>query len=218
MTTHHDSIAWPSLRVDDWAPTRQTLHMWAQIVGKVRLAHSPMVNHWWQVTSYVSPRGLTTSAIPYGTAAFDIEFDFIDHVLAIRSSTGATRSVRLAPKSVAEFYSQTMRALDELGFSTHIQAHPNEVDPALPFAEDVEHASYDPDAAHLSWRQLLAANRVLGQFRSRFMGKVRTHFPRPLPNSAHPFLVERDATVTLEPQRDCSVTFGGMATAQGRMR
>lgn len=178
MTTHHDdSVAWPSLRVDDWAPTRQTLHMWAQIVGKVRLVHSPLVNHWWQVTSYVTPRGLTTSAIPYGIAVFDMEFDFIDHVLLIRSSTGATRSVRLEPKSVAEFYSQTMRALDELGLSTRIQSHPNEVDPALPFAEDVEHASYDPDAANLFWRQLLAANRVLGQFRSRFMGKVSpVHF------------------------------------------
>ncbi len=178
MTTHHDdSDAWPSLRVDDWTQTRQTLHMWAQIVGKVRLAHSPMVNHWWQVTSYVTPRGLTTSAIPYGSAAFDIEFDFIDHVLLIRGSTGATRSVRLEPKSVAEFYAQTMRALNELGFATRIQPHPNEVDPALPFAEDVEHASYDADAAKLFWRQLLAASRVLGQFRSRFMGKVSpVHF------------------------------------------
>ena len=104
MTTQHQNTnAWPSLRVDDWAPTRDTLHMWAQIVGKIRLAHSPMVNHWWQVTSYVTPRGLTTSTIPHGTEAFDIEFDFIDHLLLIRSSTGATRTVRPEPKSVAEF-------------------------------------------------------------------------------------------------------------------
>ena len=178
MTTQHqNSDAWPSLRVDDWAPTRDTLHMWTQIVGKIRLAHSPMVNHWWQVTSYVTPRGLTTSAIPYGTEAFDIELDFIDHMLLIRSSTGATRTVRLEPKSVAEFYSQTMRALDELGLHTRIQSHPNEVDPAPRFADDVEHASYDPEAANLFWRQLLQANRVLGQFRSRFMGKVSpVHF------------------------------------------
>jgi hypothetical protein len=94
--------------------------MWTQIVGKVRLAHSPMVNHWWQVTSYVTPRGLTTSAIPHGTEAFEIEFDFSDHLLLIRSSTGAIRTVRLEPKSVAEFYSQTMRALDELGLHTRI--------------------------------------------------------------------------------------------------
>jgi hypothetical protein len=178
MTTQHQgTIAWPSLRVDDWAPTRDTLHMWTQIVGKIRLTHSPMVNHWWQVTYYVTPRGLTTSAIPYETQAFDIEFDFIDHQLLIRSSSGATRTVRLEPKPVAEFYSQTMRTLDELGFHTRIQPHPNEVDPAPRFTEDFEHASYDPDAANLFWRQLLQANRVLGQFRSRFMGKVSpVHF------------------------------------------
>ncbi|OBF49007.1 hypothetical protein A5756_24385 [Mycobacterium sp. 852002-53434_SCH5985345] len=171
------SDAWPSLRIDDWAPTRVTLHMWMQIVGKVRLAHSPMVNHWWQVTSYVTPRGLTTSTIPYGTEVFDIEFDFIDHQLLIRSSTGATRAVALEPMSVAEFYAQTMRTLDELGLTTSIQSHPNEVDPALPFAEDSEHASYDPAAANLFWRQLLEADRVLGQFRSRFIGKVSpVHF------------------------------------------
>lgn len=169
--------AWPTLRVDDWAPTRDTLHMWTQIVGKIRLAHSPMVNHWWQVTLYVTARGLTTSAIPYRNEAFDIEFDFVDHELVIRGSLGATRTVALEPKSVAEFYSQTMQALDELGFHTRIQSHPNEVDPAPRFADDVEHASYDPDAAHLFWRQLLAANRVLGQFRSRFVGKVSpVHF------------------------------------------
>ena len=169
--------AWPSLRVDDWTATRDTLHMWTQIVGKIRLAHSPMVNHWWQVTLYVTPRGLTTSAIPYETEAFDIEFDFIDHKLLINSSRGATRTVALEPKSVAQFYSQTMQALDDLGFNTRIQSHPNEVDPAPRFAEDVEHASYDPNAVHLFWRQLLQANRVIGRFRSRFIGKVSpVHF------------------------------------------
>ncbi len=134
MAQHTD--AWPSLRVDDWIPTRDTLHMWTQIVGKIRLTLTPLVNHWWQVTSYVTARGLSTSAIPYGTEAFDIEFDFIDHELVIRSSTGAIRTVALEPKSVAEFYSQTMQALDELGLHTRIQSHPNEVDPALRFAED----------------------------------------------------------------------------------
>lgn len=171
------SNAWPILRVDDWAPTRATLHMWMQIVGKVRLAHSPMLNHWWQVTSYVTPRGLTTSTIPYGTEVFDIEFDFIDHQLLIRSSTGATRAVALEAKPVADFYAQVMRALDELDFTTRIQSHPNEVDPALPFDQDSEHASYDRGAANLFWRQLLHADRVLGQFRSRFVGKVSpVHF------------------------------------------
>lgn len=168
---------WPSLRVDDWAATRDTLHMWSQIVGKIRLVHAPMVNHWWQVTSYVTPRGLSTSAIPHGTDVVDIEFDFIDHRLLIRASTGATRSVRLEPKSVAQFYSETMQALDELGIPTRIRARPNEVDPALPFAEDVEHTSYDAEAAQLFWRQLIQANRVFGEFRSRFIGKVSpVHF------------------------------------------
>src|ERR1700744_6257070 len=169
--------AWPSLRVDDWAPTRDTLHMWTQIVGKVRLAHSPMVNPWWQVPFYVTPRGLTTLAIPYATEAFSIEFDFIDHRLLIKSSTGAIRTVALEPKSVAEFFSQTMQALDELGLRTHIQSHPNEVEPAVPFAEDSEHASYDRGAANLFWCRLLQANRVLGQFRSGFIGKASpVHF------------------------------------------
>lgn len=177
MTAHRSTDAWPSLRVDEWTPTRETLHMWTQIVGKIRLAHAPMVNHWWQVTLYVTPRGLTTSAIPYGSEVFDIEFDFIDHQLVIRSSTGATRTVRLEPKSVAEFYAETMQALVELGFPTRIQSHPNEVDPAPGFAEDVEHASYDPDAANLFWRQLIQAHRVLSRFRSRFAGKVSpVHF------------------------------------------
>ena len=171
------SNAWPSLRVEDWTPTRDTLHMWTQIVGKIRLAHLPLVNHWWQVTLYVTSRGLTTLSIPHGYDAFDVEFDFIEHQLVIRGSTGASRTVALESKSVAEFYSQTMQALDELGFPTRIQSHPNEVDPALPFAEDDEHASYDHDAANLFWRQLLQANRVLGLFRSRFVGKASpVHF------------------------------------------
>lgn len=171
------SQAWPRLRVADWAETRDTLHMWTQIVGKVRLAHAPLVNHWWQVTLYVGPRGLTTSAIPYGTGAFDIEFDFIDHQLRIRSSEGAVRQVRLESKTVARFYDETMRALDELGIRAPIQSHPNEVEPAIPFAEDDQHASYDPDAVHLFWRQLLQANRVMGDFRSHFVGKVSpVHF------------------------------------------
>lgn len=164
--------AWPRLLVADWADTRDTLHMWTQIVGKVRLAHAPLINHWWQVTLYVSPRGLTTSAIPYGSGAFDIEFDFIDHRLCVRSSEGAVRDVALAPKPVAQFYSETMRALDELGIQVPIQAQPNEVERAIPFAEDHHHASYDAEAAHLFWRQLLQAQRVMGAFRSRFGGKV----------------------------------------------
>ncbi|WP_189939104.1 DUF5996 family protein [Streptomyces sulfonofaciens] len=164
--------AWPRLRVADWSDTRDTLHMWAQIIGKIRLAHAPLINHWWQVTLYVSPRGLTTSAVPYRTGAFDIEFDFVDHQLRIRSSDGGIRQVGLAPKTVARFHEETMRALDELGIEAPIQSHPNEVQTAIPFAEDDRHASYDPAAAHLFWRQLMQADRVMGRFRSRFMGKV----------------------------------------------
>lgn len=175
--TTSTQASWPRLRVADWADTRDTLHMWTQIVGKIRLAHAPLVNHWWQVTLYVSPRGLTTSAIPYRTGAFSIEFDFIDHQLHIGDSEGAARHVNLEPKSVARFRDETMRALDELGIEAPIQSHPNEVEPAIPFAEDDLHASYDAGAAQLYWRQLLQANRVMGEFRARFVGKVSpVHF------------------------------------------
>src|SRR5438034_5777451 len=169
--------AWPRLRLADWTATKDTLHMWTQIVGKVRMAHAPMVNHWWHVTLYVSPRGLTTSAIPYRDGAFDIEFDFVDHELHIRTSDGRRGDVALAPKPVARFYTETMAALGDLGVETRIHATPNEVDPAIPFADDYQHVDYDPHAAHLFWRQLLQANRVIGAFRSRFVGKVSpVHF------------------------------------------
>lgn len=168
---------WPSLRVDDWTPTRETLHMWTQIVGKVRMVRTPMVNHWWQVTLYVSPRGLTTGAIPHETGVFDIEFDVIDAVLRIRHSDGRQVSVPLTAKPVAQLYDETMSTLDDLGVATRISASPNEVDPAIRFAEDHQHASYDPDAARLFWRQLLQAHRVMSQFRASFIGKVSpVHF------------------------------------------
>jgi hypothetical protein len=168
---------WPSLRVDEWTATRDTLHLWTQIVGKIRMAHTPMTNHWWQVTLYVTPRGLTTSAIPYGSRSFDLEFDLVDHRLQIRSSDGATRHVPLQPQPVADFHDRTLTALAELGIETRIQATPNEVDPAIPFAQDHEHASYDADAAQRFWRQLVQADRVLHEFRSHFVGKVSpVHF------------------------------------------
>ncbi|MBD2891387.1 DUF5996 family protein [Actinomadura nitritigenes] len=173
----HRQEEWPRLRVADWTGTRETLHMWAQIVGKIRMAHAPLVNHWWQVTLYVTPRGLTTSTIPFAAGAFDIEFDFVGHVLRIRSSSGEERRVALEPKPVADFYAETMDHLVGLGIETTIQARPNEVEPSIPFADDHQHASYDPDAARLFWRQLLQANRVLGEFRSHFVGKVSpVHF------------------------------------------
>ncbi|WP_432562489.1 DUF5996 family protein [Kineococcus sp. SYSU DK003] len=168
---------WPALRVEDWGPTRETLHLWTQIVGKVRMAHAPLVNHWWQATLYVSPRGLSTSAVPYGAGAFDVEFDFVDHRLVVRSSDGPTRTVALEAKPVAVFYAEVMEALDQLGLHTEIRATPNEVEPAVPFDQDHEHASYDPQAVNAFWRQLLQADRVMGEFRAHFVGKVSpVHF------------------------------------------
>jgi uncharacterized protein DUF5996 len=168
---------WPSLRVDDWTATRDTLHMWAQIVGKIRLRHMPLINHWWQVTLYVTPRGLTTGAIPTRGALFDMEFDFIGHVLVIRHSDGGQESVALEPKSVAVFYGETLAALDRLGIESRIASSPNEVTRAIPFAEDYEHVSYDPAAARLFWQQLVQAQRVIARFRASFVGKVSpVHF------------------------------------------
>jgi hypothetical protein len=163
---------WPRLRISDWAQTRDTLHMWTQIVGKIRLVHAPLLNHWWEVPLYVTPRGLTTSTIPYADKAFDMEFDFVDHRLRIRTSDGALRQLALAAEPVARFYTRVMDTLRELDIRTKIQPSPNEVVTAIPFAEDHRHATYEPDAAQLFWRQLLQANRVLAQFRSRFAGKV----------------------------------------------
>jgi len=168
---------WPRLRVDDWTPTRETLHMWLQIVGKIRLAYAPMVNHWWQVPLYVTPRGLSTSAIPYGDQQFEIEFNFCTHELTIDREGGERRVVALAPKSVATFYAEVMAAMSELGLPVTIRTTPAEVVEAIPFEQDELHASYDPQAAQLFWRQLGQASRVISQFRSYFIGKVSpVHF------------------------------------------
>lgn len=163
--------SWPRPRVEDWTDTRDTLHMWTQVVGKIRMAYAPPVNHWWHVTLYPSPRGLTTSAVPHGTGVFDLEFDFLDHRLHVRSSDGRTRDVTLEPKSVAAFYRETLDALAALGLDPSIHAVPNEVDPAIPFADDEQHKAYDGAAAQLFWRQLLQAQRVFERFRSEFVGK-----------------------------------------------
>ncbi|NUP29957.1 MAG: hypothetical protein HOQ44_25320 [Nocardia sp.] len=168
---------WPALRVDDWTDTRETLHMWTQIVGKIRLALAPMVNHWWQVPLYVSARGLTTSAMPYHGEVLDIEFDFVDHRLQLRTGTGGRRAIELRPRTVAAFYAEVRGALTALGVDVEILARPVEVERAIPFAEDTEHATYDPAHAHTFWRQLVAADRVLNRFRARFVGKTSpVHF------------------------------------------
>lgn len=163
--------AWPSLALEDWEPTRATLHMWSQIVGKIRLAQTPLVNHWWNVPLYVSARGLTTSAMPYGSTHFEMEFDFIDHNLEIRCSDGAMRTVKLSPKSVADFYQETMAALDDLGLPVHIWKMPVEIPDPIPFDQDHQHKSYDAEYANRFWQVVRHADRVLQDFRSRFIGK-----------------------------------------------
>ncbi|MDG4663638.1 DUF5996 family protein [Mycobacterium sp. 236(2023)] len=176
MTDTPTGEGWPALLVDDWEPTRRSLHMWSQIVGKVRLAHAPLLNHWWQVPLYVSPRGLTTSAIPVGTGSFDMEFDFVDHVLTVRVSDGGAAAIDLRGVSVANFHRGLLDALGDLGVETRISDGPNEVHPAIPFVEDT-HIGYDPVAAEAFWRQLIQADRVIGRFRARFIGKVSpVHF------------------------------------------
>ncbi|MBL7253457.1 DUF5996 family protein [Paractinoplanes lichenicola] len=169
--------SWPRLKTAGWTETRDTVHMWTQIVGKVRMAYAPAVNHWWHCTLYPTARGLSTSAIPYGEGMFDVEFDFVAHRLHLRTSDGRAREVALEPKPVADFYGETMAALASLGLEPQIHAVPNEVESAIPFAEDQTHCSYDGVAVQLFWRQLLQAQRVLGQFRSEFVGKASpVHF------------------------------------------
>jgi hypothetical protein len=172
-----DSTPWPPLPLAAWESTRATLHMWTQIVGKVRLALSPRVNHWWQVPLYVSARGLTTSAIPYGDHAFEMEFDFVDRNLAIWKTGQPSTFVRLYPRSVADFYQETMAALAALGIDVKIRPVPVEIANPIPFPDDREHASYDPEYVNRFHRILLQADAALKQFRSRFIGKASpVHF------------------------------------------
>jgi Family of unknown function (DUF5996) len=169
--------AWPALPLDGWQDTYATLHRWTQIVGKVRLARTPWINHSWHVTLYVTARGLTTGPIPAGPRAFQIDFDFVDHQLLIRTSDGAARSVELRPRSVADFHRAVMGALRDLGVETAIYARPNELEDATPFAEDEARAAYDGDAARRCWRILVQTERVFTAFRARFLGKCSpVHF------------------------------------------
>jgi uncharacterized protein DUF5996 len=172
-----ETNGWPEIPMAAWEATRDTLHMWTQVVGKVRLALEPLVNHWWQTTLYVSARGLTTSLMPYGAGGVEMEFDFHRHLLDIRTTDGADRQVRLEPRSVADFYAETMARLAELDVVVKIFPVPSEVLEAIPFPEDVTHASYDPAYAHRFWLSLVQTKRVLTEFRSRFIGKASpVHF------------------------------------------
>jgi len=168
---------WPSLPFDEWRETRATLHMWTQVVGKVRLAQAPHVNHWWQVPLYVTTRGLTTSPIPYGERTFQVDFDFQGHRLLIETTGGDSREMELAPRTVADFYREFMSALRSLGLEVKIWTTPVEVADPVPFEEDETHAAYDAEYAGRFWRVLVQADRVLHKFRSRFVGKCSpVHF------------------------------------------
>jgi len=173
----HQLDPWPALPLESWKDTCATLHMWSQIVGKVRLALTPLVNHWWNVPLYVSSRGLTTSAIPYRNGAFEIWFDFIDHQLVLQTSDGSRKSLPLRPRSVADFYQEFMGMLRSSGIEVRIWRMPVEIPDPIPFDEDRVHASYDPEAAQRFWRILLSVQSVFDEFRSRFIGKCSpVHF------------------------------------------
>jgi hypothetical protein len=173
MTT----VPWPELSWPHWQETADTLHMWTQIVGKTRLALSPLQAHWWNVPLYVSATGLNTSAMPYGSEFLEISFDFVSHELRFVMSTGATLSTPLRAQSVASFYGEYQRSLAALGVSVNIHPVPVELPHPVPFLSDETHASYDPDAAHQFWRVLMLADKVFQEFSSRFVGKVSpVHF------------------------------------------
>ncbi len=169
--------SWPALPLADWRNTCDTLHMWTQIVGKIRLALCPHVNHWWEVPLYVSARGLTTSTIPYSLGNFEIHFDFIAHRLDIVSSWADQATIRLQPRSVADFYHEIMETLESLGIDVKIWPMPQEVPNPIRFDDDNTHASYDPEYANRFWRVLSSVDGVLKEFRTRFIGKVSpVHF------------------------------------------
>jgi hypothetical protein len=171
MKSDISADVWPELNYADWKETCATLHMWMQIVGKIRLTLTPWTNHSWHVTLYLTARGLTTSPIPHGSDTFEIRFDFIDHQLRILKSDGGQRSIELKPRSVADFYKAIMVALNELGLPVKIDILPNEIPNPIPFDRDEQHRSYDPEYANRFWRVLVQADRVFKEFRSRFCGK-----------------------------------------------
>src|ERR1700688_3169593 len=162
---------WPALPLSSWNDTRATLHMWTQIVGKVRLALTPKVNHWWNVPLYVTSRGLSTSQMPYAGRAFELRFDFLEHQLVLQSSDGVHKTLPLAPRSVADFYQQFMDMLRSARIHVKIWKMPVEIPDPIPFDRDQAHASYDPASAQKFWRILLSVQHVLEEFRARFIGK-----------------------------------------------
>jgi len=193
---------WPALPFAEWQTTAETLHMWTQIIGKIRLALSPWINHSWHVALYLTSRGLTTSPIPHGLHTFEIRFDFISHELRLLKSDGALRVLPLQPQSVATFYGAVMAALSDLQLPVKIDLLPNEITDPIPFDRDETHRAYDPAAANRFWRVLLQSDRVLTQFRSRFCGKC---------SPVHFFWGSFDLAVTRFSGRPAPVHPGGIA-------
>jgi hypothetical protein len=175
--TNSASASWPALPYHAWRDTYSTLHMWMQIVGKVRMALTPPVNHWWHVPLYVTSRGLGTSPIPYAHGTFEVVFDFVDHAVVISLSDGRTGGLELAPRPVADFYRDFMDALAKLGIETRIWPMPVEVPRPIRFTDDRQHAAYDREQAHRCWEILLHTDAVFKEFRGRFLGKCSpVHF------------------------------------------
>jgi Family of unknown function (DUF5996) len=168
---------WPALPLSEWKPSLDTLHRWMQIVGKTRLALAPPLNHWWHITLYLTARGLATSPMPYGQRWLEVELDFIDHNLLVRTSDGRTRALALVARTVADFYREYTTVLESLGFRVPVRPVPSELEDTLSFPDDVEHRSYDQEYVHRCWQILSQAGRVLQQFRGRFLGKCSpVHF------------------------------------------
>jgi hypothetical protein len=171
-TASRFSEAWPALPIDAWSDTCATLHMWMQIVGKIRMALTPHINHTWNVTLYPTVRGITTSPMASGSRMIEIDFDFLEHRLRIATNSGEQRTIPLQPMCVSAFYRGVMEALDSLGAGVHIRTQPAEVADPIPFDQDNMHCTYDPEYAQRFWRVLLETTRVFTLFRSRFIGKV----------------------------------------------
>ena len=164
--------AWPELPIDSWEPTRDTLTLWLQVVGKIRMARTPLLNHWWNATLFVTSRGFTTLLMPDRPGrSFSIDLDFLEHRLDVTTTRGQARSMELAPKSVSEFYTELTGILDALDLATEIRPVPVEVTDGIPFPDDVSHTSYDPEAVTAFWRTLVEVHRVFTVFRGRFVGK-----------------------------------------------
>jgi Family of unknown function (DUF5996) len=173
----NEEAGWPSLRVEDWTATREALHLWTQVIGKIKLAKTPLVNHWWNVTFAVTPRGLSSGAIPDGGRIFQIEFDLIESQLEIASSDGERRAIALSPKSVADFYRETLETLASFGIDVQIRPMPVEMPDVIAFDADQQVRDYQPAHAQMFLLQLVQANRVLSEFRAGFVGKVSpVHF------------------------------------------